>query len=65
MRVCVLGRSLSLAPLNETNVDKRNRDKKDDFSYTRRSPSALQKSNARPVTISPSGRVRIQAQPEP
>lgn len=42
----------------EANVDSRNRDKNDAFSYTSKYPGSLQKANGRRVTISPIGELR-------
>ncbi|MCE2518172.1 MAG: type II CRISPR RNA-guided endonuclease Cas9, partial [Alphaproteobacteria bacterium] len=47
-----------LAPLNEANVDARNRNPEDDFMFTYKSPSALQKLKAVKVHISPTGLIR-------
>ena len=40
---------------NESNADKRNRDKEDDFKYINKSASRLKKENARKIHISPTG----------
>lgn len=51
-------KQIALAPHNEANVDKRNRDKENHFSMIRKaSPAALQNAGARPVYVSPAGRV--------
>ena len=42
-------------PIHEANVDARNRDKKDSFSYTSKRAGSLQKAKARQVSISPIG----------
>lgn len=47
-----------LAPLNEANVDSRNRDQLDSFSYTSKMAGSLQSSLARQITISPIGIVK-------
>ena len=47
-----------LTPLNEANVDSRNRDKLDSFSYTSKMAGSLQSSLARQITISPIGIVK-------
>lgn len=47
-----------LAPHEQANVDARNRDKEDSFSYTSKTAGSLQKANGRRVTISPIGEVR-------
>ena len=44
-----------LAPLNEANVDSRNRDKLDPFSYISKMPGSLKTCNAIKVSISPIG----------
>lgn len=46
-----------LAPANEANVDKRNRDPESGFQLTKKAASSLQEANARKVHVSPSGRV--------
>ncbi len=48
---------LALAPLNEANVDARNRDKESSFRYTFPAPSRLREWRARQVIVSPTGRV--------
>ncbi|MEE9376351.1 MAG: type II CRISPR RNA-guided endonuclease Cas9 [Rhizobiaceae bacterium] len=48
-----------LSTHTEANVDARNRDKNDDLKYIIKAPSSLQKSNAKRVTVSPSGVVKI------
>jgi CRISPR-associated endonuclease Csn1 len=47
-----------MAPGGEANVDARNSDKQDSFSYTSKYAGSLQKSKARRVTISPIGELR-------
>jgi CRISPR-associated endonuclease Csn1 len=47
-----------LAPHNEANVDARNRDKTDPFSYVSKKAGSLQKADGRPVSISPIGQLR-------
>ncbi len=49
--------SAFFAPLNEANVDKRNRSKEDDFKYFQRSADDLRSLNARKVRISATGQV--------
>lgn len=44
-----------LAPLNEANVDTRNRDKGDSFQYWYKTANSLRKSKARKIHISPIG----------
>lgn len=46
------------APINEANVDARNRDKNDPFIYTSKMAGSLQTAKARHVTISPTGELR-------
>ena len=46
------------APVNEANVDARNRDKADPFNYTSKRAGSLQTAKARRVTISPIGELR-------
>ena len=48
---------MTLAEINEANVDTRNRNKEDIFAYTTKYAGSLQKSKARRVTISPIGEV--------
>ena len=59
-RVCTFGQNvqLSLAPVNESNVDSRNRDPEDSFKYLSKSPGPLRELQARKITVSPAGRVR-------
>jgi len=45
------------ADVHEANVDARNRDKADPFSYISKMAGSLKKANARRVTISPSGKL--------
>ncbi|NYT25807.1 type II CRISPR RNA-guided endonuclease Cas9 [Alcaligenaceae bacterium] len=45
------------ADIHESNVDSRNRNKNDPFSYASKKASSLQKAKARRVTISPAGRL--------
>ena len=47
-----------MASVHEANVDKRNSDKTDAFSYVSKTASSLQKANARRITISPIGDLR-------
>jgi CRISPR-associated endonuclease Csn1 len=47
-----------MAPDDEANVDARNSDKQDSFSYTSKYAGSLQKAKARRVTISPIGELR-------
>ncbi len=49
---------IALAPLNEANVDARDRSKEDLFSYLVKTPGTLQQLKASFVTISPIGDVR-------
>lgn len=60
MRVVKMGSNgqIFFAPHNEANVDTRNNDKRDGFTYTSKTASALQKTKARRVTISPIGELR-------
>ncbi|QXL84854.1 type II CRISPR RNA-guided endonuclease Cas9 [Comamonas sp. NLF-1-9] len=46
------------APINEANVDARNRDKSDSFAYISKRAGSLKTSKARRVTISPIGELR-------
>lgn len=48
---------LALAPLHESNVDARSRDKESAFRYTFPAPSRLREWQARQVIVSPTGRV--------
>jgi CRISPR-associated endonuclease Csn1 len=60
MRVSTLSGNgqVFLADLLEANVDSRNRDKSDHFSYVSKTAGSLQKAKARRVTISPIGELR-------
>lgn len=60
MRVATVKSSgqLLLADIHEANVDSRNRNKDDPFSYTSKTAGSLQKAQGRQVTISPAGRLR-------
>ena len=60
MRVAKVDSSgrMAFAPISEANVDARNRDKEDAFSYTYKMASTLKLSKARRVTISPIGELR-------
>ena len=60
MRVVVIKThgQITLADINEANVDKRNRVKKDIFSYVTKSAGGLQSAQARHITISPIGVLR-------
>lgn len=49
---------IAFAPTSEANVDSRDRDKGDSFSYVVKAAGVLQKLNARRVTISPIGELR-------
>lgn len=49
---------LVMAPHHEANVDARNRDKNDPFSYTTKMVGALQKARGRRISISPIGELR-------
>jgi CRISPR-associated endonuclease Csn1 len=49
---------LSLAPLNEANVDARNRDKEGDFRYTYKQAGSLKNAQGRKVSICPIGEIR-------
>lgn len=46
---------MAFCPIQEANVDKRNRDKSDPFAYITKYAGSLQKTKARRVTISPIG----------
>lgn len=60
MRVATIKTSgdVIFAPHNEANVDARNRDKEDPFSYLSKTAGSLQKVKARRVTVSPCGELR-------
>jgi CRISPR-associated endonuclease Csn1 len=47
-----------MAPIQEANVDARNRDKSDAFAYTSKLAGSLQKAQGRHITISPIGELR-------
>ncbi|MBI3713190.1 MAG: type II CRISPR RNA-guided endonuclease Cas9 [Burkholderiales bacterium] len=47
-----------MSATNEANVDTRNRSKDDPFIYISKMAGSLQKSNARQITISPTGEIR-------
>ncbi|PAT37173.1 type II CRISPR RNA-guided endonuclease Cas9 [Vandammella animalimorsus] len=57
MRVVVIPRNgqVFMAPLHEANVDARNRDKNDPFSYISKMAGSFLKAKARHITISPIG----------
>lgn len=48
---------LLFADIHEANVDARNRNKEDPFSYVSKTAGTLQKSKARRITVSPAGRL--------
>jgi CRISPR-associated endonuclease Csn1 len=60
MRVATIKTSgnVIFAPHNEANVDARNRDNEDPFSYLSKTAGSLQKVKARRVTVSPCGELR-------
>lgn len=60
MRVVKMSESgqVTLAAIHEANVDARDRDKEDAFSYTRKTGDAFRQAKARPITISPIGELR-------
>jgi CRISPR-associated endonuclease Csn1 len=60
MRIATLSGNgqVFLAPINEANVDARNRDKVDDFSYTSKMAGSLRTAQGRRVTVSPIGEVK-------
>ncbi len=60
MRMVKMGttRQMTFAPHNEANVDARNRNADDLFSYLSKAPSALQKAHAQKVTVNEIGVVR-------
>ncbi len=60
MRITTLSGNgqIFLAPINEANVDARNRDKADNFSYTYKTAGSLNKAKGRQVTISPIGEIK-------
>ncbi|MFV0681418.1 type II CRISPR RNA-guided endonuclease Cas9, partial [Ottowia sp.] len=49
---------MTFAPVNEANVDMRNRDKQDPFAYVSKYAGSLQKAQTRRVSISPTGELR-------
>ena len=53
----ISGTIITCAPLNEANVDSRDRNKNDSFNYSNFSPLSLQKTNAGQVFVSPTGMV--------
>jgi CRISPR-associated endonuclease Csn1 len=57
MRIVKMAQSgqIWMAPINEANVDKRNSDKTDPFSYSSKTSTSMQACKARTVTISPIG----------
>ena len=59
-RICALSTNgvITLALHQESNVDARNRDKNDSFTYTFKTAGSLQKSKARLVSISATGRLK-------
>ena len=46
-----------MAPINEANVDARNRDKEDPFKYVSKYAGSFKKARARKVTVSSIGRL--------
>ncbi len=60
VRIAVISRNgqIWFAPINEANVDARNRDKSDPFAYISKMAGSLKTSKARRVTISPTGELR-------
>ncbi|MFZ6819092.1 type II CRISPR RNA-guided endonuclease Cas9 [Undibacterium sp. Ji22W] len=60
MRVATISGNgqIFMAATNEANVDTRNRNKDDPFSYVSKMAGSLQKSKARRITISPLGEIR-------
>lgn len=60
MRVVKISRNgqVTLAAIHEANVDARDRDKEDAFSYISKFGDAFRKAKARPITISPIGELR-------
>jgi CRISPR-associated endonuclease Csn1 len=60
--VTVKGRGeILLAPANEANVDKRNRDAKSGFKYVSKTAGSLQAAAARSLTVSPIGDLRYRS----
>lgn len=59
MRVASLSANgqIFMCELNEANVDARNRNQNDSFAYLSKTPGALQKIQARQITISPIGEI--------
>lgn len=59
-RVCYIksAGTLGLADVVQANVDARNRDAEDSFTYVSKTAGSLQKSTARRITISPIGELR-------
>ena len=60
MRVATLSGNgqIFMADLNEANVDARNRDKSESFTYISKTAGSLQKIQARHITLSPIGELR-------
>ena len=60
MRVVKIGSNgqVFMAPLHEANVDARNRDKNNPFSYVSKMAGSFQQAKARRITISPIGELR-------
>ena len=54
--------TLTFAPLNEANVDKRNRSKEDDFKYFQKSANPLRPFNPRKVRITATGQISYEKQ---
>ena len=57
MRIVTIARSgqVWMVPIHEANVDARNRNKQDSFSYTSKRAGSFRQAKARRVTISPIG----------
>lgn len=58
VKVTASNGQMTFAPMHEANVDKRNADKIDSFTYVTKYAGSLQKTKARRVTISPIGELR-------
>ncbi len=58
VKIAATGR-MAFVPINEANVDARNRDPKDTFSYLDKNPGSLSKTGCRRVSVSSIGRARV------
>ena len=65
MRLLTISDDLAFAEHNEANVDARNRDKENSFTYYYKTANALKSVKARKVHISPTGKVNYEVRRKP